>query len=600
MCGLFASSKKLNTSEISKILKRLDSRGPDDTKVRSNSMGTYIFSRLEITGRDTTYMQPLEKTNSDKKDFFLFNGEIYNYKEIKKKFKLSYKNEFSDTRVLSYLLDKFPFQKAIKHLNGMYAIAKINDNFKEVILSRDTFGQKPLYYSLYKNNWYISSDPYAIAIATESKLDNNQLKNFLFSNEDFGTRGLNTGETYFKNIKEVPANSIIKINKSRVLYKKIFNDKIKIKKIKYKKKKSEKKIISELKNNIEKVVKNYCSNHKDVAFTFSGGIDSTILLLASLKLKKNFKYYTKIADGIDEIANDSVKLLKKIGIKRYERIKINQKNYLSDLIEFIIYSAAPARWGTAPSMMPIYKKMFFDKMKICIGGDGADELFYGYPNINKLNNDLKKVKKLSYLDVIKKYSLSGWNNRSEKSLKNYKKEILKNISVFIKNNKSTKNKKFNFLAKLIQNLDLYFFLPKIVMPHSDLCSMNSSIELRSPFLDNNIVNNALDFNTQEITLNKPIFLSKYILKKVLEKQCEELKIKTNKIINEKHGTRNFAIQTARKININKIPKDFFNFLKLKKNREYSLKYKYKLLCLAIFFLHFHRNYSKSKILNILN
>ena len=91
MCGLFASSKKLNTSEISNILKRLDSRGPDDTKVRSNSMGTYIFSRLEITGRDTTYMQPLEKTNSDKKDFFLFNGEIYNYKEIKKKFKLSYK-----------------------------------------------------------------------------------------------------------------------------------------------------------------------------------------------------------------------------------------------------------------------------------------------------------------------------------------------------------------------------------------------------------------------------------------------------------------------------------------------------------------------------
>ena len=143
-------------------------------------MGTYIFSRLEITGRDTIYMQPLEKTNADKKDFFLFNGEIYNYKEIKKKFNLSYKKGFSDTRVLSYLLDKFPFQKAIKHLNGMYAIAKINDNFKEVTLSRDTFGQKPLYYSLYKKNWYISSDPYAIAIATETKLDKNQLNNFCY------------------------------------------------------------------------------------------------------------------------------------------------------------------------------------------------------------------------------------------------------------------------------------------------------------------------------------------------------------------------------------------------------------------------------------
>ena len=178
MCGLFASSKKLYTNEIGKILQRLNSRGPDDIKIRSNSNGTYIFSRLEITGRDTAYMQPLEKTNSEKKSFFLFNGEIYNYKEIKKKFNLSYKKEFSDTRVLAYLLDKFPFQKAIEYLNGMYAIAKINDNFKEVILTRDTFGQKPLYYSLYKKNWYISSDPYAIAIATEKRLDNNQLKNF--------------------------------------------------------------------------------------------------------------------------------------------------------------------------------------------------------------------------------------------------------------------------------------------------------------------------------------------------------------------------------------------------------------------------------------
>ena len=94
MCGLFASSKKLNSNEISKILQRLGSRGPDDTKVRSNSMGTYIFSRLEITGRDTIYMQPLEKTNSDKKDFFLFNGEIYNYKEIKKNLICHIKKDF--------------------------------------------------------------------------------------------------------------------------------------------------------------------------------------------------------------------------------------------------------------------------------------------------------------------------------------------------------------------------------------------------------------------------------------------------------------------------------------------------------------------------
>ena len=82
---------------------------------------------------------------------------------------------------------------------------------------------------------------------------------------------------------------------------------------------------------------------------------------------------------------------------------------------------------------------------------------------------------------------------------------MKNIYNFNKNNKSIKSKKFNYLAKLVQNLDLNFFLPKIVMPHSDLCSMISSVELRSPFLDNNIVNCALNFNTQEMMLNEKIF-----------------------------------------------------------------------------------------------
>ena len=96
-------------------------------------------------------------------------------------------------------------------------------------------------------------------------------------------------------------------------------------------------------------------------------------------------------------------------------------------------------------------------MKICIGGDGADELFYGYPNINKLNDDLKKIKNISYLDVIKKYSLSGWNGKSKKSLINYKIKILKNIYNFNKNNNSLKAKSL-IIYRIIQNLDLNFFL----------------------------------------------------------------------------------------------------------------------------------------------
>ena len=144
MCGFFASNRKLNISEINLVYKRLEQRGPDDTSMRSNEKGTYIFNRLACTGRNIDSMQPLNDDILRNKNFFLFNGEIYNYLELNKKFNFNFKKNISDTKVLSAQFKK-KFINSLGNLNGAYAIAYIEKNFKFSYLSKDIFGQEALF-----------------------------------------------------------------------------------------------------------------------------------------------------------------------------------------------------------------------------------------------------------------------------------------------------------------------------------------------------------------------------------------------------------------------------------------------------------------------
>tara|TARA_B100001057_G_scaffold334724_1_gene335329 strand:+ start:728 stop:2524 length:1797 start_codon:yes stop_codon:yes gene_type:complete len=595
MCGIFLSSTKISKKNLNVIISRLSERGPDDIKIRNSEKGSYVFTRLAITGRDASSMQPLQEISFSKK-FFLFNGEIYNYKVLSKIFKIKKKN-FSDTVVLQNLIKKFDFLAAVKKINGMFAISYVTNNFKNVHLARDMFGQKPLYYRIYNNNWYVSSDPYCIALTTKIDLNKRYFKSFIYSNEEFGTKGLLCSNgTFFKDIKSVPSNYYIKLGKKKILKIKQINKENKI----YPKTKSTniKVTALKLKSIIEKTVKNYCGNHKDVAFTYSGGIDSTILLLASLKLKRKFTYYTKIAEYIDSIAKRSIRNLKLLNIKKYFRVKIKLSNYYSDLIDFISYSGSAPRWGTAPSLTPLYKLMHQHNKKICIGGDGADELFFGYPNNDKIVKEFnlnKRFSNINYTKFVKNFTNSGWVNKAENKLKFYINELKKYENNFLK----TYNNDFNALL-FSRYIDLKFFFSNVVTPHSDLCSMKNSIELRSPFLDKDIVNFSFNELGKDSVLNSPKFENKLILKEIIKEQCKELKIKDKIFISkEKHGTRNFAIQSAKQIKTKNLPMVIRKIFKNELNTKYSDKTKYKIISLAIFYMIFFEKKNKKQIMTSL-
>ena len=395
MCGFFASSRKLSISEIDLVNKRLAQRGTDDTRISSNKKGTYIFNRLACTGRDVGSMQPLNEDILENKNFFLFNGEIYNYLELNKKFNFNYKKNISDTKVLGALIKKVGFINSLRNLNGAYAIAYIEKDFKFSYMSKDIYGQRALFYSNDKKNWYLSSDPYSIAYCANKDLSRDNLLSYLNSNEDFGTRGLFVpGHSFFKDVYAVRSGEIVFLNSSKI---KIIKKDYIFPKI-TKRPSNIDLDIDNFNKTVDRVTKDYIGNHKDVCFEFSGGIDSTTILLSSLKFKKRVRYFTKISKGIDNIAQRSIKKIKKLNVKN-RVIKQDKKNYLNDTIRFIRFSGSPPRWGTGPAMMPLYKKMKDEKMKICISGGGADEFFYGYNNIQKiLNTDFERLRKMTSID----------------------------------------------------------------------------------------------------------------------------------------------------------------------------------------------------------
>ena len=145
MCGFFACNFEISPKQMGFIADRLNPRGPDDSIMRITKQGSYVFSRLSILDLRSSSMQPSNIHNIEAADTCLFNGEIYNYKELAKARNIEFSNGVSDTKVVEHLLKTQNIAEFVPELNGMFAIAKISPNFLSIEFCRDIFGQKPLF-----------------------------------------------------------------------------------------------------------------------------------------------------------------------------------------------------------------------------------------------------------------------------------------------------------------------------------------------------------------------------------------------------------------------------------------------------------------------
>ena len=376
MCGIagYLGRKKISKKLIQKTLKLMKNRGPDNQSYklyRVFDLNFYMLhSRLNIIDINKRSNQPY----IFKDHAIIFNGEIYNYLELKKDLKrkgVKFSTN-SDTEVLlkSYL---FYGLKFLKKLEGMWSFVILNRKNDQVLMSRDRFGEKPLFYSFEKNELYFGSEIKFIKSLSNKKfkIDDNHLFKYLF----LGYRSINKNyDTYFKKIKEFPKSSYLILNKNLKLnFKKYWYLKYKPRKMLLKT--AIKKTNELLKNSIKMRIR----SDVPIAFSLSGGIDSNVLAgITKKKLNKKIKCFSIIDKDQRYNEQKNIRITKnflKCSIKEIEPPKNDSLKKLEKLIQ---YHDSPV--STINFLVHSYltEKVSKNNFKVLISGVGADEIFSGY------------------------------------------------------------------------------------------------------------------------------------------------------------------------------------------------------------------------------
>ena len=494
MCGIAGVlGEKLEIDKINFCLNHLKERGPDGNGFYRKEKITLIHTRLSVLDLSSEGSQPMidERTGL----VIIYNGEIYNFNDLQKKYLNSnYKN---DTRVILNLFIKFGI-KTFSLLRGMFAIAIWNPKSQELIIARDRFGIKPIYYSNQNNNFYFGSDVRALeAIGVKKKISERSIKYYLVDGilED-------NENTLYEGIRPLKPGKIIRIKNSKLniidFWKANKVNKIKIKK---------KEVQEALDEKLLEVIKMHLISDVKVGLTLSSGIDSQILIKYMLKLHKDVSAYTygyenKIYDESTYVKNkyisENVKILKNI---------LKPNDFLSELKDAIEYFQSPIGGLGTLSLFSLMKLIKKDKTKVILSGEGGDEIFYGYKYYYYAY--LLKLKKKNKVDLLNK-ELELWKKTANEDLSNFVKNInelkiniygsqapdgtsLSSIPIAGEFFNDLKIKNYKHFKKIssddLKNINLIDItakkLPKLLM-FQDRSSMKSSIESRVPFLDNEL------------------------------------------------------------------------------------------------------------------
>ena len=355
----------------------LHHRGPDHSDYRIiNNQKRFIgfgHSRLAIIDLEERSNQPFEYKN---RYMIVFNGEIYNYKELKIDLEnKGYKFETSsDTEVLIATYDAYK-DNMYDYLDGMFAFA-IYDKFKnKLIIARDHLGIKPVYYFFNQDRRaiYFSSEIKSLFNFNEVKkeIDPNMIGEFLLNG------WLYEPDTGFKDVKKIFPGSFIKIHL----------ESNKIEDVRYFDVKTEYKLKKFVKNNsikklIDDSIELQCNSDVKLGAFFSGGIDSTVIVnnvkdVECLSAKYEKKYLKQ--GGISDDFYYSKLIQKSLNLK-VSRVELEEDEYSIDSLKSIVRKNEELN---SDFTYLISEKIAFaaknKKFKVMLSGMGADELFGGYP-----------------------------------------------------------------------------------------------------------------------------------------------------------------------------------------------------------------------------
>jgi asparagine synthase (glutamine-hydrolysing) len=542
MCGLFGIvyKKNLNKEKLFSTLNLLSHRGPDEDGFLESQNLFLGQKRLAIIDLSPTGKQPMKLncSKSERKLSIVFNGEIYNFKALKKELQSLGHNFFSqsDTEVILHSYEEWG-EEGIKKLRGMFACALYNEDKKEIILFRDLLGIKPLYYYLDENYFVFASEIKAFWNFEFIKKEIRKEAIFEFLQNGY----LIQPKTFYQNIFALEPGSILKLN--------FFQNSFKIEIKKYadildyyllpQKNLSLNEAIQKTKNALLDSIEHHLIADVEVGLFLSGGIDSTVLLYLMRELKHS-KIKTVSAIFPNTIYDESEKineLVQKFNTEHLE-LKITSKDFLEHLDNIFYYMDQPTIDGVNTYFVSLIAKKA--GLKVVLSGLGGDELFYGYPSFFKLPKILKLKKLLKItgigrlLEAFYKIENIQQNKLAEiiKS-KNLTEEYLyyraifteKQIKQIMPNIFINQNEKIDENYRQIKNilsqisyLEMQYYLKNQLLRDSDVFSMAHSIELRVPFVDNVLFENIVPIPDEYKIKNN---ISKFLLKEIIKDKVSE-------------------------------------------------------------------------------
>jgi asparagine synthase (glutamine-hydrolysing) len=512
MCGI-AGIYSLDGSKISNLESRVKQmtemikyRGPDNVGYYFNKKNSFGMSnnQLSIVSPDKKIKLPFSYND---KTFLSFNGEIYNYKFLKDKFKLQEKNfkNKTDIEVLYHILNLKI--KDLSDLNGVWSFAFYNNEEHSLQLSRDLLGERNLYFYKNKKELIFCSEirPIFSANNLHFNIDNIGLQDM------WNYYACRDNKTIIENcFKLKPGTTKTFINNTN---RDITHSKLEIEQwIEFFKANNEKKITDKFFEIFQEEINLRYPKKVKSTILLSGGIDSSF---TSLQLGKNHKLKTLYA-----ICGDD-NYVKRKGITEIDLAleiskKINSNHLVVDLRENVMEMALKQSENTIETIDPAMFNMAQlsnlikkNNSKVVIGSDGPDDFLCGYPR--DINNYLKNKKnsflRTPYHKIINPLSYYKKLFKKVENKTNYFSEPDDRYHSLLKKLDSTQIKALTYATKSV---------PEYTNMRLDKSYMLNSLEIRQPFLSKKIVG-LLCSLPEKFKINKNKKIGKYFLRNTMKK-----------------------------------------------------------------------------------
>ncbi len=521
------------------MCERMKHRGPDSEGLWTDETVALGMRRLSIidlhTGEQPVYSE-------DKSIVVVMNGELYNFREVRADLeKRGHKFETNtDTEILPHLYEEYG-DAMLEHINGMFAFALWDKRKRKLLIARDRFGEKPLYYGVFDGKLIFASEPKVLlanpAVKAEINLDS--LRSYL--SFDY----VPAPHSIYKNIYKLPAAHLLILEKGEVKTRRYWN-------LSWQKSSTNSSLsdkAKELRELLADAVRMRLVSDVPLGILLSGGVDSSTV--AALATQFSTEKVKTFSIGFEEDSFDESKyarqVAKHLDTEHYEE-KLSVEKAADLITEIGTWLDEPLSDG---SLIPTLLLSRFVKkhVTVALGGDGGDEIFAGYPmyyahkvadiygkvpgflrngliepivnNLPVSNRNMSFDYKAKRFVAASKYDLVTRHHSFFGSFSIDEQQDLLNKDVLAQTS-SDIYKDAKDLLKIcdapteieqMQFLDINYYMAEDILTKVDRASMAVSLEVRAPFLDPRVAQFAASIPL-EYKLKGSV--GKYILKKAVE------------------------------------------------------------------------------------